>query len=244
MPDELFVSTAGAMARLRQLEVVSNNLANANTVGYRRDHTVFSAMIEAQIQSGERPAQGAAALAYVDTAEVSIDARPGNVIHTGSPLDVAIQGPGFFEVTGPDGPRYTRAGSFSVSSNRNLVTKQGLPVSGNGGPIEIGDRAVSIVASGEVVDDLGQTLGRLKLVDIDPRDLEKQGANLLRLKDGGLAVPLQDVDLAERSIEGSNVQPVRALAELMMIQRAFEASLQTLQASDGATQSLLQEISR
>jgi flagellar basal-body rod protein FlgF len=244
MPDDLFVSAAGASARLRQLEVVANNLANANTIGYKRDHTVFSAMVEAQIRSGESPAAGANALAFVDLGDVSIDTQAGTISATGAPLDVAIQGEGYFEILGPEGPRYTRAGSFVVGPNRTLVTKQGMPVAGDGGPLEVGDRPVSIVSSGEIVDDQGQTLGRLKLVDVDPRGLVKEGANLFRAHPDADVRELDTIALAERSIEGSNVQSVRALAELMMIQRSFEASLQTLQASDGATQSLLREISQ
>lgn len=244
MPDELYVSAAGAMARLRQLEVVSNNLANANTIGFRADQTVFSALLDAQIRSGESRVVGADALSFVDVAEVGIDPTAGTITTTGSPLDVAIQGPGFFEVLTPDGPRYTRAGSFVVGPNRQLVTQQGLPVAGDGGPLEIGDRPVSLVSSGELVDDRGETLGRLRVVDADPTQLVKTGANLFRLVEGAGASPQATVSLVERSIEGSNVQSVRALAELMMIQRSFEASLQTLQASDGATQALLREISQ
>ncbi len=244
MPDELFVSASGAKARLRQLEVVSNNLANANTVGFRRDQTAFSATLNAQIRFEDGPARGADAMSFVEIDGASIDTRPGTITRTGSPLDVAIQGEGYFELLSPEGPRYTRAGDFSIGANRQLSTKQGIPVAGDGGPIELGDRPVEIVASGEIVDDQGQTLGRLKVVEIDAADLVKEGSNRFTLAEGAVVRPLANVQLAERSVEGSNVQTVRALAELMMIQRSFEASLQTLQASDGATQALLREISQ
>jgi len=243
--DPTFVSASGAVARLRQLEVVSNNLANANTVGFRADHTVFSSLLEARMRGAEgEPVGGAPGLAFVDTDGVALDLRPGNVIATGSPLDVAILGEGFFEVRTEAGARYTRAGSFAIGPDRQLVTQQGHPVLGEGGaPVDTGQRPVSITASGEVVDDLGLSVGRLRVVDVDPAQLVKEGANLFALGPDGFTVPVPDARFAERSIEGSNVQPVRALADLMMIQRSFEASLQTLQAHDGATEALIREVS-
>lgn len=245
MSDSGFVSASGAVARLRQLEVVANNLANANTVGFKRDHTVFSAMLESRVAGpGGQPAAGAAGLVFVEPGSVSVDARPGNVVSTGSPLDVALLGEGFFEVETPEGVRLTRAGSFAIGPGGQLVSQQGHPVRGAGGaPIEVGERPIEITATGEVVDDQGQSVGRLGVVEVDPAALVKDGRNLFRLGPEGFVVPVLDPRFAERSIEGSNVQPVHALAELMMIQRSFEASLQTLQADDGATQALIREIS-
>lgn len=244
MGSDLYLAASGAAARLRDLDLVANNLANADTTGFKRDATIFEASLSAALRDPEgHPLPGPDATAFVDASLIATDFGPGSVTRTGAPLDVAIQGPGFFQVDTPEGPRYTRAGSFAVSSERQLATQAGHPVLGSGGPIDLGARPVEIRATGEVVDDQGLVVGRLEVVDFDPPDgLEKAGDGLFRAPEGVFPIPRPEALLLPRSVEGSNVVPVKELTTLLLLQRAYEMNMQVIATDDQMTQQLLQEV--
>ncbi len=244
MGSDLFVATAGAVARLQDLEVVANNLANVDTLGFKRDRTLFEAVLEASMTDLEgRPTPGAPGRALTAVGGLTPDLAAGPVAHTGAPLDVAIQGEGFFEVATPEGPRYTRAGSFGVDPGGRLTTPEGHAVLGPGGPLRVGSRAARIRASGALVDSDGRTLGRLKLVSFErPELLVKQGASLYRALPEAGASPVVGPRLVEGSVERSNVSAVRELTHLIAVQRAFDAAMRTLNRQDRATARLLEEI--
>jgi len=241
---DLYLAASGAAARLRDLDVVANNLANADSTGFKRDSAVFEASLAAALRDPEgHPLPGPDATAFVDAALVATDFAAGPVSATGSPLDVAIRGPGFFEVDTPEGPRYTRAGSFVVNGAQELSTPDSHPVIGEGGPIGLGSRPVEIRATGEVVDDQGSVLGRLRVVDFDPpAGLEKVGGGLFRAPESLAPIPRPDAVLFPRSLERSNVVPVKELTTLLLLQRAFEMNMQVIATDDQMTQQLLQEV--
>jgi flagellar basal body rod protein FlgG len=241
---DLYLAASGASARLRDLDVVANNLANADSTGFKRDAAIFEASLAAALRDPEgHPLPGPDATAFVDASLVATDFAPGPVSTTGAPLDVAIRGPGFFEVETPEGPRYTRAGSFVVNAARQLSTPDAHPVLGEGGPIGLSSRPAEIRASGEVVDDQGAVLGRLRVVDFDsPQGLEKAGDGLFRAPDGLSPIPRPDAVLLPRSLERSNVVPVKELTTLLLLQRAFEMNMQVIATDDQMTQQLLQEV--
>lgn len=244
MGSDLYIAAAGAMARLRDLDIVANNLANSDTVGYKRDTAIFEVAMQAALQKPEGDAvDGGPGLSFVDTNLVATSFSPGPVRSTGGPLDVAIVGDGFFEVATAEGPRFTRAGSFAVNGEGQLSTLTGYPVAGDAGPIAVGGRSVEIRASGEVVDAEGNPVGRLQVVRFeDPGVLVKMGANLFRSPEDEIPVPDLDAQFVPRSLERSNVVPVKELSTLVMLQRAFELNIQALQRDDETTQSLLQEL--
>jgi flagellar basal body rod protein FlgG len=142
-----------------------------------------------------------------------------------------------------DGIRHTRAGSFHVDPEGTLATPAGHLVLGEGGPIQVGQRPVAIQADGSVTDDEGTVLGRLRLEEfLDTDRLRREGASLLRAPADVVPVPVEAPSFATGSIEGSNVQTVQELARLVIVQRAFDASMRTLEAEDAASSRLLQEI--
>ncbi len=244
MSGNLYVSASAALARLRQLDVVANNLANADTAGFKRDYATFEAVLESSVQDlAGRAAPGAPGRVFVDTAGVGTDHSRGSVQQTGGALDVAIDGEGYFELQTPGGVRYTRAGAFEVDRSGQLVTPDGDAVQGEGGAITIGDRPVSFTASGELVDDSGEVVGRLKVVRFgDLSKLTKEGANHFVATPGAGPTPVEDADFLPGTVEVSNVQPVRELARMVILQRAFDSAMQVLAADDRATGRLLQEI--
>jgi len=140
---QAYVATSGALARLRQLDALANNLANARTPGFKAQESVFEAVLQSTFRDTEGGlVPGAPARAFVAALPERSDFGPGPSTPTGAPLDVAIEGRGFFEVETPDGPRYTRAGHFSVNSDGQLSTSDGFAVSGEAGAYTVAWRSV------------------------------------------------------------------------------------------------------
>ena len=241
MSGSLYVSAAGAESRLKQLDVVSNNIANSGTTGFRASELAFEAVFEAALfDQGETPSFGRT---FVGGTQAALRGDGGPVRSTGRSLDVAIQGDGFFVVEAPAGPRFTRAGAFQVDPDGFLVSNSGHLVLGEGGPISAGPRPIHIEADGAVRDDAGDLIGRLRMDRFnDASALVREGSSLFRAPVGNEGEPVDTPVLVPRSLEGSNVQMVQELARLVVIQRAFDASMRSLQAEDAASSRLIQEI--
>ena len=245
MGSNLYIAASGAVSRLHQLEIVANNLANADSAAFKADRALFHTALESAVfTEGNGETSGAAGSVYVDMAAIRSNHAPGPIRRTDAPLDVAIDGPGFFAVETPEGERYTRAGSFAVGAEGDLRTPEGLVVLGTGGSITVAG-AARILSNGEIVDGNGRVTGQLKIVEFeDTGVLSKEGNGLFRAPEEAERDDADAPTLIEGSVEGSNVQPVVEMAVLMMLQRAFDASMQAMQSEDGATQRLIQEMSR
>lgn len=245
MGSSMWVGLSGAVARLREIDVVSNNLANADTVGFKRERIAFSSALESAVSDlGVGPAAGAPGRAFAVEAPGGIDPTAGALAQTGEPLDVAIDGKGWFEIQTPEGMRYTRAGAFVVASDGTLTTQAGDPVMGAGGPIATGDGHATVLPSGDVLDRSGAAVGRLRVVEFAPNALEQSGGNLFAPRpDAAPPTEITDVRVAPGSLERSNVQPVAELAALVLLQRAFEVSVRAIQSDDESTQRLIEELS-
>jgi len=244
MPSNLYVSAAGAMARLTQLDLVSNNIANAGTTGYKRDGAFFESVLQASLNDAEgETVEGLPGMEFVRSHGIASDFESGSIETTGAPLDVAIHGPGFLEVQTEQGLRYTRAGSFSVNAEGTLITSGGQAVMGDGGPISITGTGVHILPSGDIEDAEGNVLGRLKLVEFqNVLALRKEGAQRFAAGEEAGPIPVQDPSFVAQSLERSNVNPVNELSTLVVLQRAFDANIRTMQADDEATSRLIREI--
>jgi len=245
MPSGLWVGLAGALARVRELDVVANNLANADTDGFRAGRVTFATLLESNVRDvGAGPARGAPGRVFPTVAPATLDLSRGPIATTGGALDAAIDGDGFFEVETPAGPRYTRAGAFAVAPDGTLVTAAGHPVLGENGPIQAGEGPVAIRAGGAVSDATGEIVGRLRVVRFDdPAALSADGGGLLRAAEGAVATPVEDPRIVPGALERSNVRPAEQLASLVYLQRAFELSVRAMQADDQATGRLIQEMS-
>lgn len=244
MGNDAYIAASGAATQLRDLDVVSNNLANAGTPGYKRSESIFRTVYEAALRDANGDLQpGAPGSAFVRTDHVGTDFSRGSAQHTGSPLHALIDGRGFFEIETENGPRYTRAGNFIINRDGQLSTPSGQAVMGDGGPILIGDGDATIHPSGNIVDRSGNIYGRLKVVEFDDvHGLVREGHSLFRAGDDVTATPAVAPVLIPESIEGSNVQSTRELATLVMLQRAFETNLRAMQIDDETTQNLIEGI--
>jgi len=217
MSDAITNAYYGLDSRMKLIEVITNNLANAETIGFKRD---FGRILESEDPELQK-------LLEVGT---SLDMAPGDMSTTRNPLDVAINGPGFFEIQTPNGIRYTRNGSFSLTESGDLVTKDGMKVmSTSGSAINVTGANVAIQDGGLVTVD-GHEVATLKVVSFKNNDqLQKEGMN--RLVWNGTADGVQDVaepSLTGGALEHSNVNSINEMVHLMGAYRDFETVQRTL----------------
>lgn len=225
----IYLSMAGAKATLQRQDSLANNLANASTPGFRAEMQAFRAV--------PVRGEGATTRAYVLESSVGHDTRPGPQQATGRSLDVAAQGNAWFAVQSLDGTEaYTRAGSFQVSAEGQLVTPQGLPVLGDGGPITVGVNAqVEIATDGTITATTGnarpQQVGKLKLV-VPPAPLNRGADGLFRAGDGADLPAEPGARVQSGALEGSNVSPVETLVSMIAAARQFEQQMKMLQGAE------------
>lgn len=232
----IYLAMTGAQQLLQQQAVSAHNLSNASTTGFKAETTAFRM---APVSGPGLPTR-----AYALESTPGADLTPGTVQSTGRDLDMAIEGPGFFAVEAKDGTEaYTRAGSFDVSPDGELTTRTGLTVLGEGGPINVPpDTKVSIGRDGTVSGtQYGQSqvtniLGRLKLVNPAAADVQKGQDGLFRLRSGQPADADDTVTVTAGALEGSNVNAVSAMVDMINLARNFEMQMKLLNNADGNEQ--------
>ncbi len=207
-----YEAALGSMQQLIREEVNANNLANAGTVGFKKTRLKFRDFL----------AMGS-----------KVDLKPGAIHKTGSPLDLAIVGKGFFAVQTPDGTRYTRAGNFSIDAEGNLVNSDGYPVLSSSGNIILPSQYVSIQPDGKIIDGK-RVLGELQIVYFDkPENLIPVGSTYFKNDPAtNPSQPATDFEVVQGSIEESNVNIVSEIVQLIDTLRTFEAQQRSLKFFD------------
>ncbi|MDE1949132.1 MAG: flagellar basal-body rod protein FlgF [Burkholderiales bacterium] len=225
----IYLAMSGAKATLERQDVLSNNLANASTNGFRAEMESFRAV----------PVQGSGASTRAFALETSVgySSQAGPLQTTGAPLDVAMQGNAWLAVQSLDGTEaYTRAGQLQVNGQGQLVTMAGLPVLGSGGPITLPASAkVEIAPNGIITTQVGnaksQQAGRLKLVT--PQGPFERGTDgLFRTADSSPLDADPAAKLQSGALEGSNVNPVETMVAMISAARQFEQQMKLLQNAD------------
>jgi flagellar basal-body rod protein FlgF len=226
----IYLTMAGAKAAMQRQDVMANNLANVSTVGFRAELAAFRAV----------PVQGSGASTRVYTLETTIGAnhQAGPVQATGRNLDVAMKGDAWLAVQGLDGTEaYTRAGALDVSAEGLLVTKSGLAVLGDGGPISVPANAeVSIAGDGTVSakTPAGRptSVGRLKLVTPEtPAAMTRSDDGLFRAAAGDLPADAK-ARVQDGALEGSNVSAVETMVAMIAAARQFDQQMKMLQTAE------------
>lgn len=232
----IYSTASGMEATQRLMDIITNNLANASTNGFKRDGVSFANAMERQM------ALGGQVLGTIGTGATEqgpfTDFSPGAITVTHNPLDVAIASPnGLFAVqTAPGSIAYTRDGSFSLDANRQLVTKQGYPVLDEGmRPIQVAQGDVQISGDGNIVAD-GKNMGKIAVFD---GKFEKLGNNLFTAT--STTNPIQ-VELKPQAIESSNVNPVESMIQMITLNRSFELAQKSMIQQDDLTQRLTQSL--
>jgi flagellar basal-body rod protein FlgF len=241
----LYVAMTGAKETLRAQAVNNHNLANVSTTGFRADLAAF--------QSRAVDGSGFASRVYATNASIGWDNTSGALLSTGRDLDIAVNGPGWIAVQGPDGREaYTRAGDLKVDPTGQLMTATGRPVLGDGGPINVPpytsiffarDGSISIVAQGQTPDTTS-TVGRVKLVNPPETDLQRSDDGLFRMKDGSDAPADAAVQIGSGVLESSNVNTAEAMVNMIELARQFEMQVKAIRAAEenGAAASQLMRI--
>ena len=220
----------GGLRQERKLESVSNNLANAETIGSKKDTISFDLKFKAQVNK---------------------DFSQGSVQTTGNALDVALSGEGFFKIETPEGIRYTRNGNFSLDINGVLVDQNGNPVLGQGGAIviageeEMVEEALSINQIGEIM--LGEEI--IDTLDIvtfeDKRKLEREAENLLSYKGPTTdEIQVEQTVVQQRTLENSNIQVVDEMVRMIDYHRMFETFTKSILTFDEVDNKAINDVGK
>jgi len=246
-PVFLYPSVSAKLVMSKRMEVIANNLANADTDGFKKDFPVFGSVTSpfSKISSMGQSEDGTGGTSVIPIptfamlSELTINFKQGSIKTTDAPLDMAIEGKGFFQVQAPSGIRYTRNGSFTLSNEGVLVNKHGLPVLGIGGPITLPNGIVNVDDTGRISVKEGKSgtpteIDTLALVDIaDPSLLQKTGDDLFVLMEGE-ATPIIEGDgrVRQGALEGSNVDPVQEMVAMIFAIRQYEAAQKAIQTAE------------
>lgn len=221
----------------RRLEIMSNNVANALTPGFKASRLVFS--VEA-VGDPDDPTQ--TQQTYVNISDSYVHFSDAPFVQTGNPFDLGIEGDGFFVVSTPQGNMYTRNGQFTLSTEKKLVTADGYPVmSAGGGEITIDGKEVKIEVDGSIYVD-GVRTERVKVVDFEKKNsLKNFGKSLFQNTDTANAEgAAANASIRQGAYESSNVEVVKEMVELIETVRAFEAYTKVDQMTADAVDKLIQ----
>ncbi len=230
----IYVGMTAAKHTMAQLAAISQNLANINTTGYKADINVFSAV---PVNGPGNPTRE-----FVVNSVAGADTSFGTIQKTGNPLDLAVNGEGWFTVKLPDGSEaYTRNGNFKIDPSGVLQNYNGLNVVGDDGStitippntqVTIGkDGTVSTLPTGDMPVSV-TILGRIKLVNPPESQLVKGQDNLFRLRSGKPAPADANVQVMSGSLEGSNVSAIESMISMINLGRQFEMHMKLLQTAD------------
>ena len=248
MPYGLYLSAEGAQAQARRLEVIANNLANVETVGFKRDVPTFQSRFAEAIQQGSAsPASGSKndVGGGVKMFDVETDFSSATMRQTKIETDFAINGDGFFQVKGRDGGVYlTRAGNFLLDSQGKMVTQDGdMPVlDASGAEILLdGARPWDMQANGQIVQDGSATsIGLARPQSLG--DMTKVGNNLFRSLAPVSQVADEQRDVRQGFLEQSGVNPTREMVKMIETSRAFEANTKLIQHQDSMIAGLITRV--
>jgi len=221
METTAYIALSRQMVLRQRMDVIANNIANMTTTGFKAESLLLE---PAPADAGTRRP-----LAFVQDIGMMRETAEGAMTPTGNPLDLALEGPGYFVVDTADGLRYTRSGQFQLNPFGELVTAAGDPVLDDGGaPIALpGDaKTVVVAANGTISTDDGP-LGRIGVVAFDDEQaLRKIGGGLYRTDQ--LPRPADGTRLVQGTLEGSNVQPILEMTEMMSTTRAYQSTQRML----------------
>ena len=244
MDNSLLVSLSQQLAAYRSMDVIANNLANVSTPGFKRESAKFEEFITHVAPSEGQTGQQA--LSFVKDAGVSRDISQGSIESTGAPLDLAINGKGYFTVQTPNGMRYTRDGHFTLDANGQVVTSEGYALQGDSGAITItpDDQNIKIGQDGtisSIVNGISNQIGKLQVSDFaDDSAPTKQGDNLYSTSQSSTVAT--DSVIRQGALESSNVQPVLEISHMIEVMRAYQATASLNQSQEDLTRQAITKL--
>ncbi len=241
MENTTYIALSRLDTQQRTMDVIANNVANANTDGYKAQRTLFSDYLSRQ-QSVDAP-RGGDVLAYTQDRATYLDQKDGSLTPTGNPLDVAISGSGFFTVSTSAGPRLTRSGRFELMPDGKVADASGnllLDTSGNPLQLSPADTQIRIAGNGTVTTENGP-VGQIAVVTVDDvNKLVPEGGKLYRADT--TTTPASQPRLSQGMVEGSNVQPIAELSRMIQNQREFQFVSQFVESEAQRQQNAIDKI--
>lgn len=236
----IYTSTTGMVAEMDRENVIANNLANVDTVGFKKDNITTTPFAELFLNAYSK--RGVAPIGKlglgVQAVTRFVNFTEGPIQTTNNEADLAMRGDGMFAVQAQNGIRYMRAGNFVVDKDRFLVTTEGLKVLGQNGPVQLQEGDFQITESGEVIQN-GQIIN--KLLVYNTAGMEKEG-DYLYTSDN--PVPAADFQIIQGAVEHSNVNTVYEMMQMITATRGYETNQKALTAHDDALGKLVNELAR
>lgn len=229
---QVMAATSNMLARIRELEITANNISNVNTPGYKRDQYFANILENAQQMSSNQPtARKQAGLKMIE--RNIVDLSQGSLHKTGNPLDVAINGEGFFVIQDEEnGEFYTRNGNFQINDEGYLTTNYGKKVMGQGGEIFLHGGEVRISNDGNITVD-GELVDQLQLVKpVEETKIIKQGNSEYRFEANPTTAEDSGGTVVQGFLERSNVNPISAVVKLVALQRDFDSNQKMVKSFD------------
>lgn len=237
-----YISLSLATAMRRDLDVTANNIANTNTSGFKAERIVFDSFVEIATEGEETE--------FVVDVGSYVDTRQGALSHTGNPLDVALNGPGWLSYRTVEGQVvYGRDGQLVISPEGNLQTLSGAQVlDSGGGPITLPpDLSEIMIASDGTISSTDGPLGQIGVFDVPSiQAYVRQGAGMFRAPDGigGDVAPAENTEVIQGSIEASNVQAVSEVIRLVDVQSAYKRANTLIENEDKLLRDAIRRLGR
>ncbi len=261
MQESLYIAASGGMIQQRKMETLANNLANVNTTGFKMDSLVFKEILpelnpgldfESSKQALQEPRYSSRSASYVGLTDFATNYSQGGLTSTENPLDLALEGDGFFTVGTDEGPRYTRKGNFHLDESNRIVSSAGMPllspegqelvIPPNSGKITIDPQGT--ITAGTSLRTI--TIGQLDLVQFeDKNQLKKAGESLFRQVSGDPPVKSPtNTTVRQGFVESSNVNLVAEMTKMIQTVRAFESMQKLIQTIDDLNGQSINSIAR
>ncbi|MDX9858164.1 MAG: flagellar basal-body rod protein FlgF [candidate division Zixibacteria bacterium] len=234
-------SASGMIPRARKQEMIANNIANAATPGFKKDRLFTKELSRAQVKQARKVSKSDWEKPMVN--RTYTDFQAGSFNHTGNPLDLAIDGDGFFQLQDTEGNVYlTRSGNFSIDNEGYVTFPGGYRLIGEGGPVQLGQGQVTVGADGEIDVD-GLATDRIRAVDVaDHSVLEKLGSSLYGVPEGEELLPALRGEIQQGYLEAANVDVVHEMVDMIITFREYEANAKSLQTQDESLDHLFRRV--
>ncbi|MBI5410639.1 MAG: flagellar hook-basal body protein [Nitrospirae bacterium] len=245
---------SGTIAQENRIQVLTNNIANLRTTGFKRVTPVFQAVLASSGQFAGSPGTVAASFqpvvgpqsvaperVFVNSRDLATDFGAGKLRETKGQFDMAIIGPGLFEVKTDQGLVYTRNGMFHLDDKNRLVTEKGDPVMGGKGELKLKKGDIRVLPNGEIEVD-GAVAGKIKVVEFpEDKALRQVGEGYFV---GENPKPIKDVALATGHLEESNVNAFEEMVRMIQVMRTYESGQKAFQTFDKLAELLIQDVGR
>lgn len=235
----LYRSASGMLPQIKKEEAIANNIANAGTAGFKKDVMFSKELSKAERNIAKNDPDWQTNL----DSRLHVDYSLGVFDKTDNPMDLAIEGDGFFTLQSPDGvTALTRSGAFVVDADGYLSLAEGFRLQGDGGPIQVGGGQLSIGEDGQVQAN-GQSVGRISVKSVaDVNTLERLGGSLFAVPEGEELIDPIHASIRQGYQETSNVDVIQEMVDMMVAFRTYESNARALQTQDASLNHLFQRV--